>query len=79
MIFLEDTESFFSITMSYYHDLFQFFEGRDVPIVDVRAGDGYNQLAFMTLNGTQPINPSMDFANANKKDNPGVPNLLRCK
>jgi hypothetical protein len=72
-------EFFLNYYGSYYHDLFQLFEGRDVPIVDVRAGDGYNQLASVTLNGTQPTNPSVDFPNTNKKYNPGVSNLLRCR
>ena len=62
---------------SYYANLFRFLKENkprrqsSLPIVDVRAGDGFNKLVNVTRNGTQLVDASMPFPHANMKDNPG--------
>lgn len=65
----------------YYDDLFAFLhenivmtethQQSTIPIVDVRAGSGYETLAAVTLNGTQPVNPHLPFPHVNTKDHKG--------
>ncbi|KAL7553858.1 hypothetical protein ACHAWF_017191 [Thalassiosira exigua] len=61
----------------YYKNLFAFLSENSprhqsaVPIIDVRAGDGFNKLVHVTRNGTRPVDASMPFPHANRKYNPG--------
>lgn len=49
----------------------------NIPIVDVRAGSGYDVLAAVTRNGTRPVNARMPFPHANSKYHKG--GWPRCK
>lgn len=65
----------------YYLGLFRFLlddrqrpasSQTSVPVVDVRAGGGYEALAPVTLNGTEPVDATLPFPHANSRDRVGA-------
>jgi len=57
----------------YYRELFDYFGDRMqyMPIVDVRAGDGYDKLFSIARNHSDVITPGVPFPHANSRDKRG--------
>ncbi|KAL7553505.1 hypothetical protein ACHAWF_016788, partial [Thalassiosira exigua] len=73
---VEHRDAYLGAYKSYYENLFRFLSEKrprhqsSVPVVDVRAGDGFNKLVDVTRNGTQLVDTSVPFPHINTKHDP---------